>query len=329
MKQPVDGRGPSRRDFLALGAGAFVVSTFGLGVARRRIVRRTVPMMGTTAELLVVTRDERAGHSAISAAVDELAAVERAMTRFSAGSDVGRINAAAPGTPVSVASMTTDVIGEALRWAALPGSSFDPALGRATVLWDVMNRSAPPPSSATGRLAARGLYRRIAIDRYRGSDVVIVDDPDVAIDLGGIAKGYGVDRAVSELRAWGITDGLVNVGGDLYALGSSLDDDGWSVGIRSAEDPSRLSASVMLRDRAIATSGDYEQYFEHGGHRYHHLLDPRTGAPRITATHSLSVAAASCMAADAAATAVFGCTGQQASTVLRGAAAGAELIGLT
>ena len=156
-----------------------------------------------------------------------------------------------------------------------------------------------------------------------------VDDPDVAIDLGGIAKGYGVDRAVAALREWGITDGLVNVGGDLYALGSSLDDDGWSVGIRSAEDPTRLAGSLMLRDRAVATSGDYEQYFEHGGRRYHHLLDPRTGAPRITAVHSLTVAAASCMAADAAATAVFGCTTEQASIVLRGAAADAELVGLT
>ncbi|MBR9990026.1 MAG: FAD:protein FMN transferase [Gemmatimonadetes bacterium] len=328
MTQHNDSRGPSRRDFLALGAGAFVVSTFGIGVARRRIVRRTVPVMGTTAELMVVTRDDRAGHSALTAATDELRAVERLMTRFRADSDIGRVNAAPPGTAVAVAAPTAAVVSEALRWAGAAGGSFDPALGRATQLWNVTHRSAPPELTDVQRLAGRGLYRQIEIDGHRGGHVIVLRDPDVAIDLGGIAKGYGVDRAVAALREWGITDGLVNVGGDLYALGSSLDDEGWSVGIRSATDPSRLAGTMVLRDRAVATSGDYEQFFEHGGRRYHHLLDPATGAPRTTAGHSLTVMAATCMTADAAATAVFGCPHGSAGDVLRGVAADAELVTL-
>lgn len=327
MTQHSDSRGPSRRDFLALGAGAFVVSTFGIGVARRRIVRRMVPVMGTTAELLVVTRDDRAGHSALTAAADELRAVERMMTRFRTDSDIGRVNAAAPGTAVAVAAPTAAVVGEALRWAGA-GGSFDPALGRAAELWNVMHRSAPPELTDVQRLAGRGLYRHVEIDGYRGGHVIVLRDPDVAIDLGGIAKGYGVDRAVAALREWGIKDGVVNVGGDLFAMGSSLDDEGWSVGVRSAADPARLAGTMVVRDRAVATSGDYEQFFEHGGRRYHHLLDPATGAPRATAVHSLTVMAATCMTADAAATAVFGCPQVVARDVLRGVAADAELVTL-
>jgi FAD:protein FMN transferase len=328
MMQDNDMRGPSRRDFLVLGAGAFVVSTLGLGVARRRAVRRNVPVMGTVAEIVVVARDERAGHAAITAAADELHAVEHLMSRFRVDSDIGRANAAAYGGPVTIAAATTAVIAEALRWAGVPGGSFDPALGRVTQLWDVTHRSAPPARSAFERLAGRGLHRHIALDRFRGSDVVLFSDPDVAIDLGGIAKGYGVDRAVAALRTWGVTDGIVNVGGDLYALGSSLDDDGWSVGIRSAADPSRLAGTMMLRDRAVATSGDYEQYFDHAGSRYHHLLDPATAAPRMTGVHSLTVAADTCMCADAAATAVFGMKQQRAVDVLRTAGGDEEIVRL-
>lgn len=329
MTQHHDARGPSRRDFLVLGAGAFVVSTLGLSVARRRVVRRTVPVMGTIAELAVVTRDDRAGHAALTAATDELYAVERMMSRFSAASDIGRANAAAPRAPVAVSAATALVVAEALRWAEASGGSFDPALGRVSELWDVTHRSAPPAGIDVRRLAGRGLYRYVELGRSGGDHVLVRHDGDVALDLGGIAKGYGVDRAVAALRAWGITDGLVNVGGDLYALGGTLDHDGWNVGIRSPDDPSRLAGTIVLRDRAVATSGDYARFFDYRGHRYHHLLDPRTGAPHVTQVHSLTVAADTCMSADAAATAVFGQRTTDAVALLRAAAPQAGIVTLS
>ncbi len=128
----------------------------------------------------------------------------------------------------------------------------------------------------------------------------------MAIDLGGIAKGYAVDRAVAALRAHGIERGLVNAGGDLYAVGRSEDGDPWRVGIRHPEDPRRLLGELAIEDAAVATSGDYERAFRHAGRTFHHLLDPRTAAPREAAPHSVSVQAASCLEADAAATAAFG-----------------------
>jgi FAD:protein FMN transferase len=328
MTEHLAARGPSRREFLVLGAGVFAVAAVGTGWSRQRLVRRTVPVMGTVAEIAVAARDERGAHAAISAAVEELYAVERLMTRFNVRSDIGRANLNAHRTPVPVSPATAVVVAEGLRWAAVTGSRFDPCIGRAEELWDVTQRSAPPPPDAVGRLAGRALYRGLELGSTGGGSVLIYHDEDVALDLGGIAKGYAVDRAVAVLRAWGVTGALVNAGGDLYALGTSAGGDAWRVGIRSPADPVRLAGTFTLRDRAVATSGDYEQFFEHGGSRYHHLLDPATAAPRVTSAHSLTVAADTCMAADAAATAAFGLRPDAARRVLALAAPDAAVVDL-
>jgi thiamine biosynthesis lipoprotein len=298
---------PSRRDFITMGLGVFLVATIPrAGRPARRLIRRNVPMMGSVAELAVVDRDARHAYAALDAAVGELRAVEWAMTRFDPASEVGRANARAFAEPVAISEPTAYVLAEALRWAAVTGGAFDPALARATELWDVEHRRVPPAPREYTRFAGRRLHEAVGLDRWGGGAVVMFDDPDVGIDLGGIAKGYGVDRAVETLRAWGVTSALVNVGGDLYALGSSADGDAWEVGIRSPDDPSQLRKVIRLTDRAVATSGDYERFFDYAGRRFHHLIDPRTGAPCLSTRHTITVTAGTCLAADAAATAAFG-----------------------
>jgi FAD:protein FMN transferase len=328
MNEHIAAHGPSRRDFLTIGAGIFAVSAFGVTLRRRQMVRRSVPLMGTIAEIAVVTRDERAAHQAITAAVDELHGVERLMTRFNGSSDIGRANLGAFAAPVVISGATATVIAESLRWACEPGSRFDPCIGRVTELWDVGRNVEPPASGSVSRLAGRGLYRGLEVGRMGGRDVLRYHEEDIAVDLGGIAKGYGVDRAVAALRAWGVTDALVNVGGDLYALGVSPEGDPWQIGVRSPADPTRMSGTLRLRDRAVATSGDYEQYFEFAGRRFHHLFDPATAAPGVATAHSLSISADTCMTADAAATAVFGLPASTARQVLARVAPDAELVNL-
>jgi thiamine biosynthesis lipoprotein len=314
-----DNRRPSRREFVALGMGAFVVAaTPGLLRRKRRLVRRTVPLMGTMAEIGVVHGDERYAQGAIDAAIAELRRVDRTMTRFSHDSDVGRANREAAHRPVPVTRATAEVIAAGLTWAAASDGAFDPAVGRVTELWDVGHRFAPPTASELQAVARPGLYRGLELGRQADIPVVVFHDAAIGLDLGGIAKGYGVDRAVIALREWGVRDALVNVGGDLYALGVSEDGDPWEVGVRDPADPARLAARFRISDRAVATSGDYQQYFDHGGRRYHHLMDPRTGSPRETAVRSVTVAADHCMTADAAGTAVFG---QDRSTATRTMAA--------
>jgi len=318
---------PSRREFVALGVGAFVVAaTPGIIRPKRRLIRRTVPVMGTLAEIGVVHRDERFAQGAIDAAIAELRAVDRTMTRFSDDSEVGHANLEAARGPVALSGATAEVIAAGLRWAEASEGRFDPTLGRAVEIWDVGHRSAPPAARELRPFAGARLYRSLELGERGGEPVVVYHDPAIGLDLGGIGKGYGVDRAVRSLREWGIHDALVNVGGDLYALGQSADEDAWEVGVRDPDDASRLVATFRISDRAIATSGDYEQYFEHHGRRYHHLLDPRTGEPRETGIRSVTVAADRCMTADAAGTAVFGETGEVARRVIAGVDRNAELL---
>lgn len=320
-------REPTRREFLALGAGAFAIAALPAALRPgRRLVRRRVPVMGTIAEVAVVARDPRAAHRAIDAAVAELVFVDRTMSRFRRDSDVGRVNAAAVDEAVPVGRATAAVLGEALRWAEASDGAFDPALAGAVALWDVASRREPPPAADVRRFAGRGLHRYLELGRWRGRPAVVRRDADVAVDLGGIAKGYGVDRAAEALRSWGVADGLVNAGGDLYALGTSAEGDPWEVGVRSPVRPDALVATLRVADRAVATSGDYEQYFDHGGRRYHHLIDPATGEPWRTAVHGVTVVADDCVTADVAGTAAFGRPPARARRLVESVAPGAELV---
>jgi len=325
-REATGAQGMTRREMLVLGVGAFAVATLP-GAVRRgsHLFRRQAPVMGTIAELAVVHADPMSAHAGIDAALAALERVERLMTRFEPASDVGRANGAAGQEPVTVSAATAAVLTEALAWADASGGAFDPTLGRAIRLWDVGHRRTPPPEGAVHRLAGRRLYRSLALDRWRGAPVIRLTEPDAEIDLGGIAKGYGVDRAAEALRAHGITRAIVNVGGDLYAIGEAERGGPWRVGIRSPHEPARLAGVLEISDGAVATSGDYLQYFQHGGRRYHHLLDPSTGAPRLSAVRSITVTAQSCVAADAAATAVFGMEPQAAERLLRACAPGARI----
>lgn len=311
---------------MALGLGAFVVSMVPLARRRERVFRRTVPVMGTLAELAVVHRDPGYAQGALDAAVLELQTVHGMMTRYTSASDVGRANAAAGERPVPVNAATAYVVSRSLAWARHTDGAFDPALGRAVELWDFDGSGAPPAETAWRRFAGRGLYRKVEVGSDRGADVLYLSDGDVSLDLGGIAKGYGVDRAAEALRDWGIRSGLVNVGGDLFALGASPDGDAWRVGVRDPNDPSGVIAELAVSDAAVATSGDYQRYYDYGGRRYHHLLDPRTGAPRVTTDRSLTVQAERCLDADAAATAVFGVSPTEAERFLEASGSGARII---
>lgn len=329
MKMPdLPGRGPvDRRLFLTLGVGAFAVAALPRALrGRRRLVTRTVPVMGTIAEIRVVHDDVDYADAAIDAALDELRRVDRTMTRFSRHSEVGLANAQAAARPVAIGAATACVVERALRWADASSGAFDPCLGEAVALWDVDHRHAPPPEREVEPFAGGSLYRHLELGRSGGQAVLYFHSPRIALDLGGIAKGYGVDRAVDALRARGIRDALVNCGGDLYAMGHSERGDAWEIGVQSPTDPNGIVARFELTDRAIATSGDYRQYFNYHGRRYHHLLDPRTAAPRLTSEHSVSVEADCCMDADAGATAVFGMPIDQADAHLRAGAPGSRVI---
>jgi thiamine biosynthesis lipoprotein len=150
-------------------------------------------------------------------------------------------------------------------------------------------------------------------------------DDGARLDLGSIAKGYGVDRAVTALRRHGIEKALVVAGGDLYALGTAPDDEPWSIGIQSPTDERAIVGTLRLANRAVATSGTYRQFFRYRGHKYHHIMDPATAQPRVTEMQSLSIVADSVMHADVATTALFGTTEAEITRALARNLPGAQL----
>ena len=308
---------PDRRTFLSLGVGALAVAAVPAALRRLSpLVRRRIPIMGTVAEIVVPSRDPHRAHAAIDEGFAALREVERTMSRFRADSDVGRLNAAG-GAWVDVAPETAHVLDSGLRWARISGGRFDPCLGRVTAVWDGTEAGCAVEEldprlvggqPVDGGERAGGAPSLEVRSEGRGARARLVR-AEAAVDLGGIAKGYGVDRAADALRAAGVVDGLVNVGGDLVALGRAPDGAPWLVGVQAPDDPRRLATTLEVEDGAIATSGDYVRWFEHDGRRFHHLIDPATGAPRRTPMRSLTVGAERCADADAAATALFGAPG--------------------
>jgi thiamine biosynthesis lipoprotein len=313
---------PTRRDFLTLGVGALAVVSLPRVLRRKeKLLRRQIPVMGTIAEVAIRHRDEAWAQRAIDEAFFELRRVDRTMTRFSADSDVGRINRAAPGSAVRVSDDTAAVLASAPAWAEVSDGRFDPCLGRAVELWDVGGRTAPPRSDRVAWLEGGALYQALELD----GPTARLHRAEAAVDLGGIAKGFGVDAAARALQDLGIFHALINVGGDLVALGVGEDEEPWRIGVRSPDEPDSMIEVLEVSDRAVATSGDYLQYFQHGGRRYHHLLDPVSAEPRRTAMRSLTVEAATCIEADAAATALFGAPEEVARVLLERGARGARV----
>ncbi len=319
-----------RREFLAMGTGVFALGALPLALRRHvTVARRTLPVMGTIAEITVVDRSEALAQQAVEAVIADLRFVDAIMTRFRTDSDIGRANLFAGREGVTVGRETAEVIETALHWASASEGRFDPAIGAASELWDVTNRHEPPPTEAVRRLADRAFWRHVDIERRAGVGTVRYGEPDLHLDLGGIGKGYSIDRAVQTLRALGIQHAIVNLGGDLYALGQSPEGGPWRVGIKSPDDLGSVARTLEVSDRAVATSGDYERFFRYGGERFHHLIDPQTAAPRRTSVRSVTVLADRCIDAEPCAVSVFGLPEAQALAFARKQLFGAEVITLT
>ena len=261
--------------------------------------------MGTLITLTVWGDDERAAADALNAVITEFARIDALMTTWTDDSEVSRINAAA-GSPggATVGDEVLLVIREAQRVSKLTGGAFDITVGAYQGLWKFdhdRDGTIPDPAEVAARLERVG-WRRVVVNPRRKT--VRLTGEDMRITLGGIAKGYAVDRAVALVRERGISDFILQAGGDLYVSGSK-DGEPWTVGIRDPRGRGGNPFALLpLRDRTFSTSGDYERTIVLDGVRYHHILDPKTGQP-ARRCRSVTVMAATALTADALSTALF------------------------
>lgn len=240
---------------------------------------------------------EAALAQAAGRAINEVRRIEVAYSRYRADSIVSRINAAAGGPDaVAVDAETASLLTFAAQLHAFSDGLFDITSGVLRRAWDFKARRVPTDTDL------RPLLPLIGWSQVEWSGQAIrLPRAGMEVDFGGFGKEYAADRAMSALHEAGQRHGYVNLGGDIRVLGPRADGSAWRFGIQHPRKEERTIASVELREGALATSGDYERYFEHEGRRYCHILDPHTGWP-VGHWASVSVTAPACVAAGALST---------------------------
>jgi thiamine biosynthesis lipoprotein len=268
---------------------------------RSATVKRARKLMGTlwTVEVSADGRTEDA-RAAIERAMIEIDRIESLMSEWIAGSPVSRINRAAGVEAVEVPEELARIIRRALEYSGRTGGAFDISWRGMGNVWRFDEEFKVPEAKAVEAARRNVDYRAVRVEGNR----VRLERKGMAIGLGGIAKGYAVDRAAAVLRDAGFTDTLVAGAGDMLASGTKGGRP-WRLGVQDPRgERGAILGTVELSDRAISTSGDYERFRIADGVRYHHIIDPRTGWP-ARECQSATVAARSAEESDVLATAIF------------------------
>lgn len=263
--------------------------------------RREIEVMGTKGVVTVVMSKRSRGGEArvLQAAEGALRRTEGLMSGYLADSEVSRLNAAGT-VAVPLSEETLRVLAAARAIHGTTDGAFDVTCMPVIDLWRRAGKEGRLPSPeaidearresswADVELLPEGVFKRRASAR---------------VDLGGIAKGYALDRAIEEIRIAGCEGGIVEVGGDVSCFGRPAGGGKWRVAVRHPFEPAKAFAEIAIGSGAVCTSGDYERFFEIDGKRYSHIIDPRTGRPAVGAA-SVTVVAPAAFAADAWATAL-------------------------
>jgi thiamine biosynthesis lipoprotein len=312
----------SRRGFRAgIGGAAFFVMVFLSAVNctgcfrgnRSQESGQTEFVLGTLCNVNLFEKGELRRYEAIFARLRE---IEELMSANRANTDLDRINQNAGIEPVKVDAELIAVLERALYYAEASEGVFDPTVGPLVKLWGIGfdNARAPAPEEIGSALALIG-WRDLVIDRERGT--VFLKRPGMALDLGAIAKGYAADEAARLAGKDGVKRALIDLGGNIFALGARQENSGvkgtdgggpvpWRIGIQDPRDSRGAYIGIVrVINKSIVTSGVYERFFEEDGIRYHHLLSTRDGYPVRNGLLSVTIIADHSIDADGLSTAAF------------------------
>ena len=257
---------------------ALLLALFLAACGRTPIQQQEAYVFGTRVEVLVVDADPAQGRAAIAAVLREFDRLHRTYHAWQP-SELTALNAAiAAGKPHAVSPELAALIRESQQLSRRGDHLFDPGIGQLVKLWgfhaDEFKAEVPDPAAVAAWLAGHPSIADLRVD----GNTVSSGNPRVALDFGGYLKGVALDRAAAILKEQGIRNALINIGGNILALG---DKEGrkWKVGIQHPRQPGPMATIELGDGEAIGTSGDYQRFFEVNGKRYAHLLDPRTGYP--------------------------------------------------
>jgi FAD:protein FMN transferase len=271
---------------------------------KKPLIKRTAStkVMGTSLEIAVLGREVKSLDIAIRAAIKEMKRVESVFTTWDSESIISKVNREAGGQPVIVPTEVIKLTQRAIQLSKQSEGAFDITWGSVGKLWDFKAKKeaiVPSKNKIENALAGVG-YLKIKIDEEKST---LWLPKGTTIGYGGIAKGYGVDRAIEALKKHKIRNAIVNAGGDLRTIGTEFGRP-FNITIKHPRDNKKYLAILPIANAAVVSSGDYERFIMVGGKRYSHILDPRTGWP-VNHTQSVSLLAPSAALADALATGVF------------------------
>ena len=260
----------------------------------------TQSIMGTRVHAEIWQEDAAAGQRILAEIMAEMRRVDAAFSTFVDTSELSLLNREAGKGWMRVSDELFDLLRKSRKISDLTGGAFDITYASAGRYYDYRAGERPDDRTLTKALAAIN-YRYVELDEKTGS--VRFAHPGVYVDLGGIAKGYAVDRCAAILAREGIKQGTISAGGDSRIVGDRRGKP-WTVGIRDPRREDAMVALLPLVDTAVSTSGDYERFFEENGIRYHHILDPSTG-DSARDTQSVTILGEDATFTDALSTSVF------------------------
>ena len=257
-------------------------------------------MMGTEVSVHLWSDDPEAGRLALEEVFQEAARIDRLMSTYKDESEISKINREAAQTAVVAGDELFGLIRRSLDISILTRGAFDITYDSVGQHYDFRARQRPDTDTIEAEREHID-YQLVKLDQT--AVAVRFLQEGVRVNLGGIAKGYVVERGIDILRGRGVQNAIVTAGGDSRLLGDRRGRP-WMVGIRDPRNDGQVAISVPLTDEAISTSGDYERFFDENGTRYHHIIQPRTGEP-AGGVHSATVFGPDAVMTDALSTSVF------------------------
>lgn len=267
----------------------------------RTYARKQRVMFGTLVTIQAHGRSAARTARAVARALELMRSIERDTNNFDASSTVSRLNAGAGRW--RKAPRLVPVVEASLALARQTKGAFDPTIWPVTKLWDFGGRQRVPAPAELRRALALVGWRRVKLRPSTGE--ILLPVRGMGLDLGGVAKGYAVQRAVDFLGKAGVRGALVTAGSTTAVFGGNPGGKPWKIGIEDPRAPRKMIGVISVRDGTVSTSGDYQNYFIHGGVRYHHILDPATGLPVRHTISATIVGNSDATSSDILSTAVF------------------------
>lgn len=283
-----------------------VLFLFGCSKVPSEPISRTELIMGTICTVQIFdSNDEKI----LDQCFNELIELENLVSINKTGTELDKVNEMSGKKPVKVSNDTYTIIKSGLEYSTASNGNFDITVGPIVKLWGIGTDNAHLPTSDEINTNKNLInYKDVVLND--SDNTVYLKNPNMIIDLGGIAKGYAADVLTTVLKKNNVTSAMINLGGNLFVLGNKPDGHQWRIGIQDPNTSNSTVGNLLVNDKSIVTSGTYQRFFEENGKRYHHILNPKTGYPYDNDLLSVTIISDKSIDGDALSTATFalGCT---------------------